>query len=207
MHNSPSAGKITEEVLNSAVHGLGAIAGIVGLVIGMVNITGPANVRIGFIVYGVSLILLMTMSSLYHALYFSRAKPVFQKLDHSSILILIAGSYTPFVLYLFSGWLLIVMLALIWSIAVVGIVIKTAMPLTSKRVGAWLYIGFGWLAIMLVPKMSQLDVSTVLLLASGGLLYTIGAGIMALKKPFTHFGWHVMVVLAACLHYFAIIQL
>lgn len=207
INTRPTAGKITEEVLNSTIHGLGAIAGIIGLIIGTVNMTGPADIRIGFIVYGISLILLMTMSSLYHALYFSRAKSVFQKLDHSSILLLIAGSYTPFVLYLYSGWQLVVMLSLVWAIAVMGIFIKTAMPKTAKRIGAGLFIGFGWLALLLVPKFSVLGGTVVFLLLGGGLIYTLGVGIMAFKKPFTHFGWHFMVVFAACLHFFAIMNL
>lgn len=205
--NRPTAGKITEEVLNSTIHGLGAIAGTIGLIIGIVNMTGPTSVRAGFIIYGVSLILLMTMSSLYHALYFSRAKRVFQKLDHSSIMLLIAGSYTPFVLYLYSGWKLIVMLVLVWAIAIMGILIKTVMPKTAKRIGVGLFIGFGWLALLLVPKFSILGGSVVTLLLAGGLVYTLGAGMMAFKKPFAHLGWHVMVVIAACLHFFAIVNL
>lgn len=203
----PTGGKITEEVLNSTVHGLGAIAGIVGLIIGIITIQGSTRAMIGFIVYGVTLVILMVMSSLYHALYFSRAKKVFQKLDHSSILLLIAGSYTPFVLYLYSGWQLLLMLTLVWSIAVMGIVIKTAMPITAKRIGVGLYIGFGWLALLFAPRFSNLEGTVITLLITGGVLYTLGAAMMAFKKPFMHFGWHIMVVLAACMHFFAIVNL
>jgi hemolysin III len=147
------------------------------------------------------------MSSLYHALYFSRAKAVFQKLDHSSILLLIAGSYTPFVLYLYSGWQLILILASVWVIAVMGIIIKTAMPKTEKRIGTGLFIGFGWLALLLAPRFSNLGGTVVSLLVAGGLFYTVGVWFMAFKKPFVHLGWHMMVVLAASMHYFAILKL
>ncbi len=207
VNTRPTAGKITEEVLNSTVHGLGAIAGIVGLILGIVTIQGSTSAKIGFIIYGVSLVILMTMSSLYHALYFSRAKKVFQKLDHSSILLLIAGSYTPFVLCLYGGWQMLLMLVFVWSIAVIGIVIKTAMPKTAKRIGVGLYIGFGWLALLLAPRFSNLGGTVATLLIAGGVLYTLGACMMAFKKPFMHFVWHVMVVLAACLHFFAIVKL
>jgi hemolysin III len=203
----PTAGKITEEVLNSSVHGLGAIAGIIGLIIGITTISGSMSLKIGFIVYGICLVLLMTMSCLYHALYFSRAKPVFQKLDRSSIMVLIAGSYTPFILYLFEGWLQIFMIALVWAIAIFGVVLQTTMPKLSKKYGSALYIGFGWLALLFIPRFSQLTGIIIVLLISGGILYTVGAGIMAINKPFTHVGWHVMVVLAAVAHYFAVILL
>lgn len=203
----PSAGKITEEVLNSSLHGLGAIAGIIGLIIGITTISGSTSIKIGFIVYGICLVLLMTMSCLYHALYFSRAKPVFQKLDRSSIMVLIAGSYTPFILYLFEGWQQIFMIALVWAIAIFGVVMQTTMPKLSKKYGSVLYIGFGWLALLFIPRFNLLSGVVVALLISGGVLYTAGASIMAIKKPFTHFGWHVMVVFAAVLHYFAITAL
>ena len=203
----PSGSKITEEVLNSTIHGLGAITGIIGLIIGLITFTGPMSVRVGFIIYGICLIVLMTMSSLYHALYFSRAKSVFQKLDRSSIMILIAGSYTPFVIYLFEGWQQITMLLLVWTIAIFGVVMQTCMPYFSKKYGSILYIGFGWLAILFFPRFSQLTGTVVILLITGGVLYTVGACIMAINKPFTHLGWHVLVLLAAVTHYFAIMML
>jgi hemolysin III len=203
----PTALNITEEVFNSSIHGLGAIAGIVGLVYGLISINGSMVTKTGFIIYAVSLIILMSMSSLYHALSFSRAKSVFQKLDHSSIFVLIAGSYTPFVLYLYSGWQMFLMLSLVWVIAVVGIILKTTIPHRTKRIGNILYIGFGWMALLLIPRFSSLGLNVALLLMAGGLLYTVGAGIMAIKKPFTHVGWHAMVVLAAVAHYIAIIKI
>ncbi len=202
-----TAGKITEEVLNSTIHGVGAILGIIGLVYGIFNFSGSTAIRIGFVVYGISLIVLMLMSSLYHALIFSRAKSVFQKIDHSSILLLIAGSYTPFVIYLYSGVQMLVGLIIIWSIAVLGILMKTTMPNIPKKYSMGLFIGFGWLALFFVPKLSELSQVTLVLLFAGGVIYTLGAGIMAFKKPFTHVGWHVMVVIAAVAHYGAIMNL
>jgi hemolysin III len=204
---SPS--KITEEVLNSAIHGVGAIAGIIGLAYGLLRASDNTSTSytVGFIIYGITLILLMTMSSLYHALIFSRARKVFQVFDHSAILLLIAGSYTPFILYLFSGWQQLLMLVLVWAIAITSIVLKAALPKFMKRFGVAIYISFGWLALLFLPQFKLLNQTTVILLVIGGLLYTIGAGIMAFKKPFTHVGWHIMVVAAATVHYMAILSL
>jgi hemolysin III len=205
--NKSKTTKIVEEVLNSSIHGIGAIAGVIGLIFGIVNFSGGTGLKIGFVVYGISLIVLMTMSSLYHALSFTSAKSLFRKLDHSSIFVLIAGSYTPFVVYLYSGWQLALMLSLVWAIAIFGIVIKTTIPHKTKKLGNVLYIGFGWMALLLIPRFSSLGLSIALLLLIGGIFYTIGAGIMAIKKPFTHVGWHAMVVVAATAHYAAIIKL
>jgi len=200
--------KITEEVFNSTVHGLAAIASIIGLVFGLLYISdSPLSDKIGFMIYASSLTLLMTVSSLYHALIFTRAKSVFQILDHGAIFLLIAGSYTPFTLHLLNGWQLFIALALIWSIAITGLVLKATIPDKMKRLGIALYIGFGWLAILFSAKLRELEWSILSLLILGGILYTLGAGIMAFKKPFTHVGWHIMVVLAAIAHYFAIVQL
>lgn len=200
--------KVTEEVFNSAIHGLATLAGILGLVFGLFYLSNSTlSDRIGFIVYGLSLVLLMTVSSLYHALIFTRARHVFQILDHGAIFLLIAGSYTPFTIHLFHGWQLFLALLLIWSIAITGLVLKATIPKKMKRIGVILYIGFGWLALLFSAKYREIGWPVVSLLILGGVLYTLGTIIMAFKKPFTHVGWHVMVVLAAVAHYFAIIKL
>jgi hemolysin III len=199
--------KLTEEVFNSSIHGLGALAAVAGLVFGLLNNSWSGTSRIGFVVYAASLVLLMTMSSLYHAFFFSKAKRVFQVLDHSAIFVLIAGSYTPFILYLFNGWQMYLMIVAVWGIATAGIVLEAVLPNLAKRIGVGLYIGFGWLAVFLVPYLSLLNWSVERLLIIGGLIYTVGAVIMAFKKPFTHVGWHLMVLVAASTHYAAIIKL
>lgn len=125
--------KITEEVLNSAAHGLGAIVALCGLLYGLSGFSGSASSRAGFITYAVSLFLLMLFSCLYHALYFSKAKRVFQIFDHSAIFLLIAGSYTPFILYLYSGWSLFLACVFVWVFAITGVVMKSTMPHLSKK--------------------------------------------------------------------------
>jgi hemolysin III len=201
--------KIVEEIFNSITHGLGAAAGITGLVLGIIMLARPVSLKVGFIIYAASLIILMLTSTLYHALTFTKAKKVFRFLDHSSIFVLIAGSFTPFVIYLYEGLPQVLLLAAVWLIAAIGITVTTifVLPKDMKITGVLLYIGFGWMALLLIPKMGLLSASVIWLLLDGGILYTLGTIPFALKKPFAHFSWHLFVIAAACSHFFAIIRL
>ena len=199
-----SALKITEEVFNSLTHGIGAVLGVIGLIIGLFTISATADINISYIVYGVCLIILMVVSSLYHALFFTKARNVFKILDHSGIYLLIAGSYTPLVVYLYSGWAQVIILSLIWALAIAGVVFKASMPVKMAKYSMTLYIGLGWLALFLIPKLLSLPNIVLYLIILGGVLYTIGASLLAFKKPFVHVAWHVFVVAAATAHFFAI---
>jgi hemolysin III len=206
--NKPTV-KIVEEIFNSVTHGLGAIAAIVGLVLGVVMMNWSAPFRVGFIVYSASLIILMLASTLYHAFTFTRANNVFRAIDHSSIFILIAGSFTPFIISLYKGWAELLFLTAVWLIAVVGIIVTTTLvlPKKMKKTGVFLYISFGWLGLFLIPKMGLLSSTAIWLLIVGGVLYTVGTIPYAFKKPFAHFSWHLFVVAAAVAQFFAIIKL
>lgn len=199
--------KITEEVISSATHGLGAVLGIIGLVLGLLTLAAPTAFTVSFVLYGICLITLMSVSALYHALLFTRAKGIFQVLDHSGIFLLIAGSYTPFIITLYGGWAQAIFLALVWSLATAGIVFKATLPSVMNRFGAGVYIALGWLGLIFVPKLHALPGRVMWLVVIGGLLYTIGASLLAIKKPFVHVAWHIFVVAAACVHYFAITKL
>ena len=199
--------KIIEEIFNSIIHGLGAIAGIIGLVIGLLTINSSASFRLSFIVYGVSLVALMLFSTLYHALIFTRAKKVFRILDYSGIFILIAGTYTPIIASLYQGMAQILFISGIWLIAIAGITINATLPKFMKRIGTLVYILFGWIGIALIPKLSLMQTSVLSLIIVGGVLYTGGVIFFASKKPFMHFSWHIFVITAACVQYFAIIKL
>ena len=151
----------------------------------------------------------MLASTLYHALTFTKAKKVFQAIDHSSIFILIAGSFTPFIVYLYSGLAEILFLIAVWTIAVAGISITTTLvlPRRMKLTGVMLYIGFGWMGLFLIPKMGLVNSTVIWLLFIGGILYTVGTIPFAFKKPFAHFSWHLFVIAAAAVQFFAIIKL
>ncbi len=201
--------KIVEEIFNSITHGIGAIAAIVGLILGIIFMVSSTSFRVGFIIYSASLIILMLASTLYHAFTFTRANGVFRAIDHSSIFILIAGSFTPFIIYLYEGWAQALFLAAVWLIAATGIAVTTTLvlPRKMKFTGVMLYIGFGWMGLLLIPKMGLLSSTVVWLLFVGGVLYTIGTVPYAFKMPFAHFSWHLFVIGAACAQFFAIINL
>ncbi len=201
--------KIVEEIFNSLTHGLGVIAGIIGLILGIILISSQMWFKIGFIVYVSSLIILMLSSTLYHALNFTKANKVFRVIDHSSIFLLIAGTFTPFAIYLYQGWARVVFLVIIWLIAVVGISINTAilLPKNMKITRVIIYVCFGWVGLFFIPKMEMVSPSVIWLLVLGGVLYTLGVIPFALKKPFAHFSWHLFVIAAACAHFFAVIKL
>jgi hemolysin III len=210
MHSKKlKAVNIVEEVFNSITHGLGFAAGITGLVLGTIFIATRTSVKVGFIIYCSTLIIVMLASTLYHSLIFTKANKVFRAIDHSSIFLLIAGSFTPFVIYLYGGWSQLMMLLLTWSLAVLGIVITNifVLPRDMKITGVLLYLVFGWLGLLLIPKMGLLDNFAVWMVLIGGLVYTIGVIPFAIKKPFAHFSWHIFVVAAAVLHFLAISSL
>jgi hemolysin III len=200
---------IVEEIFNSILHGLGVLAAVVGLIIGSVTITSDIAFKIGFIVYCASLILLMLMSCLYHSLKFTKANKVFRALDHGSIFLLIAGSFTPIIIHLYSGWWQIVLLIIAWAIAIAGVTISTTLvlPRGLKKTNGTLYIAFGWLALIFIPKFHLLSLTVFWLLIAGGVLYTAGVIAYAAKKPFMHFTWHLIVLAAAVLHFLAIFKL
>lgn len=151
----------------------------------------------------------MLASTLYHALAFTRANKVFRAIDHSSIFILIAGSFTPFIIYLYKGWAEALFFSAVWLIAAAGIAVTTTLVLPKKMkfTGIMLYIGFGWMGLLLIPKMGLVSSTVIWLLIIGGVLYTIGTIPFAFKKPFAHFSWHLFVIAAAVAQFFAIIKL
>lgn len=171
--------------------------------------TSSTSFRVGFIIYSASLIILMLASTLYHALAFTRANKVFRAIDHSSIFILIAGSFTPFIIYLYKGWAEALFFSAVWLIAAAGIAVTTTLVLPKKMkfTGIMLYIGFGWMGLLLIPKMGLVSSTVIWLLIIGGVLYTIGTIPFAFKKPFAHFSWHLFVIAAAVAQFFAIIKL
>ncbi len=207
--DSKSVVAIVEEIFNSISHGMGTATAVVGLILGTIFLTISAPIKIGFIIYAVSLIILMLASTLYHALIFTKSKNVFRAIDHSSIFILIAGSFTPFIIYLYGGWERIIFLVVVWIIAAGGITLTTTLilPKKMKMTGVLLYIGFGWMGLLLIPKMGLVSPAVVWLLFAGGILYTIGTIPFAFKKPFAHFSWHLFVIAAAVVQFFAIIKL
>jgi hemolysin III len=198
-----------QEIAHAVTHGAGALLGVVALVLLVwrgVQANDPWSVVAGAI-YGASLILLFTASSLYHALRPGRAKRVFQALDHAAIYLLIAGTYTPFALVTLRGpwgWSL---LGIVWGLAAGGIVFEVLVRRRFlRRLSLALYLVLGWLAVVVsVPLVRNLSSPGPLLLLVGGLIYSGGAGVYAARGlAWNHAIWHVLVLAAAIVHFFCV---
>jgi hemolysin III len=201
---TPSTG---EEIANSITHGLGALLSIVGLVILLITaIThGTALQIIAAAVFGTTLILLYFASTLYHALTPPRAKHVFQILDHSAIYLLIAGTYTPFTLITLRGIWGWTLFAVIWSLAVFGVVFKSIWIDRHAMLSTAVYVLMGWCAIIVIrPLLRGLPWDGFLWLLAGGLAYTAGVVFYASRRPYAHAVWHLFVLSGSACHYWTI---
>ena len=203
---------IVNEVFNAITHGIGAGLSIAGLVILLVkgaHLHSPLHV-VTYAIYGSMMILLFLTSTLFHSLIFTKAKGVFQVFDHSSIFLLIAGSYTPFCLLSVKGWLGWTLFGLIWVFAIAGIVYKSLTlhkKETVSKVSTFIYIVMGWLCLIAaVPLYHSLGLVGISLMVLGGLSYTVGAFFYSLKSVrFMHVVWHLFVVLGAGFMYFSVL--
>jgi hemolysin III len=203
----PSTG---EEIANSVTHGVGAALFLAGgaLLIVLAALRGDAWVVVSCSVYAATLILFYTSSTLYHAFRGPRAKRVFRVLDHATIYLLIAGTYTPFVLVSLRGpwgWTLF---GLTWGLAAAGVVFKSLwtgrLPVFSTAV----YVVMGWsIVIAIKPLAAALPAPGVAWLAAGGLLYTFGVVFYALDRRlrYAHAIWHVFVLFGSACHFAAVL--
>ena len=202
---------IIEEIFNIITHGLGMILSIVGFVVllNFANKNFSLEKIIGFSIFGLVIIFSYTISTLYHSLIFTKAKKVFKILDHSSIFLLIAGTYTPFLLIALNGKLGLVLLLSIWFFAILGIILKVFYVHRFKKLSLVFYLFMGWFILFgIKPLLNFLPVNAVILLALGGLSYTFGIAFYVLKKlPFNHAVWHIFVLSGTISHFFAMFYL
>ncbi len=202
---------IIEEIFNIITHGLGLILSIIGLIIllNSKHINFSLEKIIGFSIFGSVIIFSYTASTLYHSLIFTKAKKVFKILDHSSIFLLIAGTYTPFLLIALSGKLGLTLLFSIWFFAILGIILKVFYVSKFKKLSLVFYLLMGWLIVFgIKPLLGFLSINAVVLLALGGLSYTFGITFYLFKKlPFHHAIWHIFVLSGSISHFFAMLYL
>ncbi len=208
MTNTKRSYTIGEEIANSITHGIGAVLGIAALVILVVLAArqGEPWRIVSFSIYGATLILLYIASTLYHAIQHAGAKKVLQILDHSAIYLLIAGTYTPFLLITLRGpwgWTLF---GIIWMLAVCGIVFKAVFIQRMKRLSTLIYILMGWMIIIAMkPLLSNLPEQGLWWLLGGGLAYTGGVVFYALKSlKYSHAAWHLFVLGGSICHFISI---
>lgn len=199
---------VGEEIFNSVSHGVGSLFAIIGSTV-LVTIAAMKGSVIGvvaFLVYGLSMVILYTMSTLYHAFPMPGVKKIFRIFDHSTIYILIAGSYTPFTLVLLKGSkaALAVFIA-VWAAAVLGIVLNSIDIKKFTVISMVLYVVMGWAAISIVVPIYRALGSGFYLLLAGGVSYTAGLIFYGLKKVrYMHSIWHLFVLGGTILHFFCI---
>ncbi len=198
-----------EEIANSVTHGIGALLAVAGLIvlISAAVVHGNTWHIISSSIFGSSMILLYLASTLYHSIPAPRAKKILRLFDHIAIYLLIAGTYTPFLLVNLRGpwgWSLF---ALVWGIALTGIILKVT-PLGHKRgLSLSLYLILGWIILVAIkPLLNYLDPGGIRLLVAGGLAYTGGVVFYIWKRlPYNHAIWHLFVLAGSCLHFFAVL--
>ena len=200
---------VTEEVANSISHGLGMVFGIIGLVLLLVQAVSNGADALSITslsIYGASMILLYLASTLYHAIPFERAKRALKTFDHCAIYLLIAGTYTPFLLITLRTPLAITLMTVIWAIALIGIVLKIAFVYRFKRLSLATYLTMGWLSLIAIyPLAMTLATGGLVLLAAGGIVYSIGVVFYVNKRiPYNHAIWHLFVLGGTVLHFLAI---
>ena len=206
--------KKLREPVNSLTHWAGAILALIGLIaLLIVGWSTPAKI-ISLMIYGLSLIAMFSASATYHMV---RAKDkvllILRKLDHSAIYLLIAGTYTPFCINAFDGFWKWGMLSIIWTLAVVGIIIKVFYIKAPRWLNAGIYVVMGWLCVGASGQMlSTLPTWVFGWLLAGGVIYTLGAVVYSTKlfnfKPGVfgfHEVWHIFVMLAAAAHFVAVL--
>jgi hemolysin III len=198
-----------EEIAHAITHGVGALLSIAGLavLVTLSSMYGDVWHIVSSSIYGFTLVLLYSISTLYHASLKPDLKDVLQKLDHAAIYLLIAGSYTPFLLVSLRGdwgWSLF---GVVWGVAIAGVL----MELLAKQRRGWLsvslYLGLGWVIVIAIkPMIASVETGGLVLLLLGGLAYSFGVIFYAWKKlAYSHAIWHVFVMAGSAFHYFAIL--
>jgi len=197
-----------EELANRLTHGLGAALSVAGLVLLVVysSLHGTAWHVVSTAIFGTTLVLLYSSSTLYHSFRSERLKVLLQKFDHAAIFLLIAGTYTPFLLVTLHGpwgWSLF---GVIWGLAVVGVVLKFWHAGRFNVVSTLIYIGMGWLVMIAIkPLMAALPAGGLKLLVAGGLCYTGGAAFYLWRRlPYNHAIWHLFVLGGSACHWAAV---
>jgi hemolysin III len=199
---------VREEIANSVTHGLGLLASLVGAFV-LVSLSveqGEAWHVVSAVVYGATLVALYAASTLYHALKGTRARKVLRVLDHCSIYLLIAGTYTPVTLVSMRGGWGWTLFGLVWGLAAVGIAFKIQATGRFAVLSTVAYVLMGWLCIVAVkPMFVLLSPGALALLVAGGVLYTAGIVFYNSKRvPYSHAVWHLFVVAGSVCHYLAI---
>lgn len=200
---------IQEEIANSITHGIGLILAIAGLgvLIAFASRLGNAWHVVSCTVFATTLILQYAFSTLYHSIQLPRAKSVMRVLDHSAIFLLIAGTYTPFMLVNLRGTWGWTLFAIVWALALLGVLFQVSLLRRWQGISLSLYIGMGWVVVVAFkPMLDAVATGGLVLLLLGGLAYTSGVVFYLWKSlPYHHAIWHGFVLAGSILHFFAVL--
>jgi len=204
------AQSLGEEIANSVSHGVALLSAVIAvpfLILASARHGSAVNIA-GASVFAGTMVLLYFASTLYHAIPHPRAKRLLKKLDHGAIYLLIAGTYTPFTLGVLGGpwgWTLF---GLVWALAVVGVTLKAFDRISHPVWSTGLYIVMGWLVVIAAkPLLTNIPAPGLILLAAGGLAYTLGIAFFTLdsRVRYAHFVWHLFVIAGTTCHFFAVL--
>lgn len=198
-----------EEISHSITHGFGSALSIAGLVI-LVYLAaryGDIYQVVSFSIFGISLVVLYLSSTLYHGFQQPRVKQVFKVFDHSAIFLLIAGTYTPFLLVAIRGTTAWILLSIVWMIALAGVLFKIRFIERFQVVFVIIYILMGWLCLFVFNQLiATIPIGGIIWIAVGGVFYMVGVIFYALQKiPYMHVVWHFFVLGGSISHYFAVL--
>ncbi|MCF8008896.1 MAG: hemolysin III family protein [Halanaerobiales bacterium] len=199
-----------EEISNAITHGIGVLFGIFALIFLIVTNYKNSNFydMLSYIIYGSSLIMLYIASTLYHAVSTHKVKQTLRKLDHASIFLLIAGTYTPVALISLRGRLGWTIFITVWTIAIIGVLIKILYIDRLKISSVIFYLLMGWLIIFIIkPIILTLSTKSLIFLIVGGLSYTVGTvffGLQSLGYKYSHTIWHLFVLAGSISHFMMI---
>ncbi|MEC0202090.1 hemolysin III family protein [Paenibacillus lautus] len=198
-----------EEIVNAITHGIGAALSVAALVLLIVfsSLKGTAWHVVSFTIYGSTMLLLYLSSTLVHGLRDGKAKDFFEFMDHSSIYLFIAGTYTPFLLVAVRGSLGWSLFGIVWGIALFGVIFKAFFVKKFLFLSTIFYIAMGWLIVIAWnPLTAVVAPQGMNLLALGGVLYTLGTIFYVWRGfPYHHAIWHLFVLAGSILHFFAIL--
>ncbi len=199
---------LAEEIANSITHGLGVLLSVAGLTLLVTFAAHQADVWrvVSFSIYGTTLVLVFLASTLYHSFQHPKAKRIFKTIDHCSIYVFIAGSYTPFLLVSMRstmGWALF---SVIWILAVAGIIFKVTFGLRFEKLSIGTYMFMGWLVLVASSElMNKLPLGGIYWLLAGGLVYTSGVLFYLWERlPFNHAIWHIFVLVGSVCHFLSV---
>ncbi|MCL6603127.1 MAG: hemolysin III family protein [Paenibacillus sp.] len=199
-----------EEVANAVTHGIGAVLSVAALVLLIVfaSLKGTVWHVVSFSIYGTTMLLLYFNSTLVHSLREGKAKDFFEFLDHSSIYLYIAGSYTPFLLVALRGTLGWSLFGIIWGVAIFGVLFKAYFVKRFLFMSTIFYIAMGWLIVIAWNPLSAVVADGgMTLLMVGGILYTLGTIFYVWRGfPYHHAIWHVFVLAGSTVHFFAVFK-